>query len=92
MEAAEGIALVKGHVEHELLLRNEYLAAENEILRSRLEVPLTQSPTYSDSCEALNRARQARGVPRAHTPGCPVSDTQSDLANEPRCPRRYSFD
>lgn len=37
MEAAEEIASVKGHVEHELLLRNEYLAAENEILRSRLE-------------------------------------------------------
>ena len=37
MEAVEAIALVKGHVEHELLLRNEYLAAENEILRSRLE-------------------------------------------------------
>ncbi len=37
MEAAEGIALIKGHVEHELLLRNEYLAAENEILRSRLQ-------------------------------------------------------
>jgi putative transposase len=37
MEATEAITLVKGHIEHELLLRNEYLAAENEILRSRLE-------------------------------------------------------
>jgi len=37
MEATEAIALVKGHVEHELLLRNEYLAAENQILRSRIE-------------------------------------------------------
>jgi putative transposase len=37
MEAAEAIALVKGHIEHELLLRNEYLAAENEILKSKLE-------------------------------------------------------
>ena len=37
MEHAEAIALVKGHIEHELLLRNEYLAAENEILKSKLE-------------------------------------------------------
>ena len=37
METVEAIALVKGHIEHELLLRNEHLAAENEILRSRVE-------------------------------------------------------
>ncbi len=30
------MALVGGHVDEELLLRNEYLAAENEILRSKL--------------------------------------------------------
>ncbi len=36
MEAIEALALVAGHVEEELLLRNEYLAAENEILRSKL--------------------------------------------------------
>ncbi len=33
----EIMSLVKGNVERELLLRNEYLAAENEILRSRIE-------------------------------------------------------
>ncbi len=36
MEAVEALALVAGHVEEELLLRNEYLATENETLRSRL--------------------------------------------------------
>jgi transposase len=36
MEAVEAFALVAGHVDEELLLRNEYLAAENEILHSKL--------------------------------------------------------
>jgi len=36
MEAVEALALVAGHVDEELLLRNEYLATENEILRSKL--------------------------------------------------------
>ncbi len=36
MKAVETLALIGGHVDQELLLRNEYLAAENEILRSKL--------------------------------------------------------
>jgi putative transposase len=36
MKAAEALALVGGHVDEELLKRNEYLAAENEILRSKI--------------------------------------------------------
>jgi putative transposase len=36
MEAIEAMALVAGHVDEELLKRNEYLAAENEILRSKI--------------------------------------------------------
>jgi putative transposase len=40
MEAIEALALVSGKVEQELLLRNEYLAAENEILKSKLTKPL----------------------------------------------------
>ena len=45
MDVVEALALVAGHVEEEVLLRNEYLAAENEILRSKLSgrVPLTDS-------------------------------------------------
>jgi len=40
MKAIEALALVGGHVDEELLLRNEYLAAENEILKSKFEKPL----------------------------------------------------
>jgi transposase InsO family protein len=36
-DLVEIMSLVKGNVERELLLKNEYLAAENEILRSRIE-------------------------------------------------------
>ncbi len=39
MEAIEALALVSGKVEQELLLRNEYLAVENEILKSKLTKP-----------------------------------------------------
>ena len=36
MEAIEALTLVSGHVGEEILVRNEYLAAENEILKSKL--------------------------------------------------------
>ena len=32
MKTEEALAMIGGHVDEELLLRNEYLAAENEIL------------------------------------------------------------
>ena len=35
--AVEVLSLIGGHVNQELLLRNEFLAAENEILRSRIK-------------------------------------------------------
>jgi putative transposase len=40
MEAVEALAIVSGHVEEELLIRNEYLAAENQILKSKLKKPV----------------------------------------------------
>jgi putative transposase len=40
MEAVEALAIVSGHVEEELLIRNEYLAAENQILKSKLKRPV----------------------------------------------------
>ncbi len=40
MEIVEAMALVSGCVEEEILLRNEYLAAENEILKSKIKKPL----------------------------------------------------
>ncbi len=36
MKAVEALAMVGGYVDEELLARNEYLAAENEILRAKL--------------------------------------------------------
>ena len=32
----EALAIIGGHVDEELLLRNEYLAIENEILRKKI--------------------------------------------------------
>ncbi len=40
MEAIEALALVGGHVDEALLIRNEYLAAENKILKSKLKKPV----------------------------------------------------
>ncbi len=40
METVEALALVGGYVDEELLIRNEYLAAENEILKSKLKKPV----------------------------------------------------
>jgi putative transposase len=40
MESAEVLALVGGFVDEELLARNEYLAAENEIMRSKIQEPI----------------------------------------------------
>ena len=41
MEAVEALALVSGNVDQELLVRNEYLAAENRILKSKLKKPVS---------------------------------------------------
>jgi hypothetical protein len=45
MEAIETLALVSGHVEEELLIRNEYPAMENQILKSKLK----KLVTFNDS-------------------------------------------
>ena len=37
MKTEEALAMIGGHVDEELLLRNEYQAAENEILRGKLQ-------------------------------------------------------
>lgn len=37
MESIEALALISGKVEEEILVRNEYLAAENEILKSKIK-------------------------------------------------------
>jgi hypothetical protein len=45
MRAIEALALVSGHVDEELLKRNEYLAAENEILRTKIKGRLRLNDT-----------------------------------------------
>ena len=37
VKTEEALAIIGGHVDEELLLRNEYLAIENEILRKKIE-------------------------------------------------------
>ena len=36
VKTEEALAIIGGHVDEELLLRNEYLAIENEILREKI--------------------------------------------------------
>ena len=36
MKTEEALVMIGGHVDEELLLRNEYLDAENKILRGKL--------------------------------------------------------
>ena len=59
METMEVLALVGGHVEQEILLRNEYLAAENDILKSKLEGRLR----FTDS-ERIRLAKIAKEIGR----------------------------
>ena len=37
IKTEEALAMIGGHVDEELLLRNEYLAIENEILRKKIQ-------------------------------------------------------
>ena len=45
MKTEEALAMIGGHVDEELLLRNEYLAAENEILRRKIQGRIEVSNT-----------------------------------------------
>ncbi len=45
MEAVEALTLISGHVSQEILIRNECLAAENEILKSKLKRTVTFNDT-----------------------------------------------
>jgi len=47
----EALAMVGGHVDEELLLRNEYLAIENEILRKKIQGQIKLS-----QCERIRLA------------------------------------
>ena len=57
MEAVEALALVGGHVDEELLIRNEYLAAENKILKSKLK-----KPVQFNNYERIQLAKIGKGM------------------------------
>ena len=45
MKTEEALAMIGGHVDEELLLRNEYLAAENETLKREIQGRIELSNT-----------------------------------------------
>jgi hypothetical protein len=55
MELARILAYVTGTVDQELLLRNEYLAAENRILKAQLKGLLTLSDTERATLGEIGR-------------------------------------
>ena len=73
-DLVEIMSLVKGNVERELLLRNEYLAAENKILRSRIEGRLLLSKDEKSRLARLGRlgreigTQGLKGLPYIVTP------------------------
>ena len=48
MNWARILAYVTGTVDQELLLRNEYLAAENRILKAKDALPFSVTPLYGE--------------------------------------------
>ena len=56
VKTEEALAIIGGHVDEELLLRNEYLAIENEILRKKIEgrIKLSQCIPYFLQNNQLN--------------------------------------
>lgn len=74
MDWAPILAYVTGMVDQELLARNEYLAAENRILKAQqigrprlsdVQVQIAPAPGYAACCTATQRALDARTFPSA---------------------------
>jgi hypothetical protein len=55
MDWARMLAYVTGPVDHELLLRNEYLAAENRILRAQIKTRLQFSDAERATLAEITR-------------------------------------
>jgi len=59
MDWARILAYITGTVDQELLLRNEYLAAENRILKAQLKTPLrltdAERVTFAEIAHRLGR-------------------------------------
>ena len=69
MEAMEALALVSGRVEEELLVRNEYLAAENRILKSKLKKPVSFND--SERSQLAKVGKLTKDFERIHGPFSP---------------------
>jgi putative transposase len=67
MEWARTLAYITGTVDQELLLRNEYLAAENRILRGQLKGRLKLSDAERASVASENSVHLTRGHQRIRT-------------------------
>ena len=65
MEWARILAYITGTVDQELLLRNEYLAAENRILRGQLKGQLKRAALVRKRSEVLSDLRVPK-VPARH--------------------------
>ena len=72
---ARMVACVTGTVNQELLLRNEYLGAENRILRGQIKgrLPLSEGEkaTLAEICQRLGRKLESRRVSLAGMPPYP---------------------
>ena len=73
MDWARILAYITGTVDQELLLRNEYLAAENRILKVQLKTPLrltdAERMTLAEIAHRLGRkALEDWLIPRSPTP------------------------
>ena len=57
IKTEEALAMIGGHVDEELLLRNEYLAIENEILRKKI-----QGQVKLSQCERIRLATVGKKI------------------------------
>ncbi len=63
MDWGRMLAYITGSVDQELLLRNEYLATENRILKAQLKGRLLLTETeraFLDECDARQHAAEIR--------------------------------
>src|SRR5450756_1498697 len=73
MEWARILAYITGTVDHELLLRNEYLAAENRILKAQLKGRLRLSDAERAKLGEIGRRLGGKAFGEVEHPALPDS-------------------
>jgi hypothetical protein len=85
MEWTRILAYITGTVDQKLLLRNEYLAAENRVLRAQLKGRLRLSDAERATLGEIGSGLAARHWAKWRTPPCPTQSWHgtegSSLAN-----------